>query len=83
MRGFHDKGPQARTVLETVGASFLAGLSSAAGARRVCVVRAITQAADPYAAARQLQNRLRAAWKDDATMERYTFQALSGAGPQR
>ncbi len=55
----------------------------AAGARRVCVVRAITQAADPYAAAQQLQNRLRAAWKDDPTMERYTFQALSGAGPQR
>ncbi len=37
-RGFHDKGPEARTVLETVGASFLAGLSSAAGARRVADV---------------------------------------------
>ncbi|MFI0795913.1 DUF1702 family protein [Micromonospora rubida] len=34
-RGFHDKGPEARTILETVGSSFLAGLSSAAGARRV------------------------------------------------
>ncbi|WP_428962027.1 DUF1702 family protein [Micromonospora fluostatini] len=34
-RGFHDKSPQARAVLETVGASFLAGLSSAAGARQV------------------------------------------------
>ncbi|HEY0697358.1 MAG TPA: DUF1702 family protein [Micromonospora sp.] len=34
-RGFHDKGPEARQVLETVGASFLAGLSAAAGARRV------------------------------------------------
>jgi enediyne biosynthesis protein E3 len=35
VRGFHDKGPEAREVLETVGASFLAGLSSAAGAREV------------------------------------------------
>jgi hypothetical protein len=34
-RGFHDKGPEARNILETVGASFLKGLSSAAGARRV------------------------------------------------
>ncbi|TML24504.1 MAG: DUF1702 family protein, partial [Actinobacteria bacterium] len=34
-RGFHDKGAEARTVLETVGTSFLTGLSSAAGARRV------------------------------------------------
>ncbi len=34
-RGFHNKNPQARAVLETVGASFLAGLSSAAGARHV------------------------------------------------
>jgi hypothetical protein len=33
-RGFHDKGPEARTVLETVGASFLTGLAAAAGARR-------------------------------------------------
>jgi hypothetical protein len=32
-RGFYDKGPEARTVLETVGASFLTGLGSAAGAR--------------------------------------------------
>ncbi|MFC0529835.1 DUF1702 family protein [Phytohabitans kaempferiae] len=39
-RGFHDKGPEARTVLETVGSSFLAGLSSAAGARRVTDVDA-------------------------------------------
>lgn len=34
-RKFHDKGPEARSVLETVGASFLTGLSSAAGARHV------------------------------------------------
>lgn len=35
VRGFHDKGPEAVEVLESVGAAFLAGLSSAAGARRV------------------------------------------------
>src|SRR2546430_8583755 len=34
-RGFHDKGAPARTVLETVGTSFLTGLSSSAAARRV------------------------------------------------
>ena len=54
-----------------------------AGARRVCVVRAITEASDPQAAADRLQTRLRAAWKADPTMERYIFQALSGAGPGR
>jgi thiamine-phosphate pyrophosphorylase len=54
-----------------------------AGARRVCVVRAITEASDPQAAADRLQTRLRAAWKADPTMERYIFQALSGAGPAR
>jgi len=48
-----------------------------AGARRVCVVRAITQASDPQAAADRLSRRLRAAWKADPAMERYTFQALS------
>jgi hypothetical protein len=37
-RGFYDKGPEARAVLETVGSSFLAGLSSAAGARDVAEV---------------------------------------------
>lgn len=37
-RGFHDNGPEAREVLETVGASFLTGLSSAAGARAVADV---------------------------------------------
>ena len=46
-----------------------------AGARRVCVVRAITEASDPQAAADRLQTRLRAAWKADPTMERYIFQA--------
>ena len=48
-----------------------------AGARRVCVVRAITQASDPQEAADRLSGRLRAAWKADPAMERYTFQALS------
>ena len=52
----------------------------AAGARRVCVVRAITQAADPQAAADRLSSRLRAAWKSDPAMERYVFQALSAPG---
>jgi thiamine-phosphate pyrophosphorylase len=47
-----------------------------AGARRVCVVRAITQASDPQEAAQRLSSRLRAAWKADPSMERYTFQAL-------
>jgi thiamine-phosphate pyrophosphorylase len=49
----------------------------AAGARRVCVVRAITQADDPQAAADRLSSQLRAAWKADPAMERYVFQALS------
>jgi len=34
VRGFNDKRPQSTEILENVGASFLAGLSSAAGARR-------------------------------------------------
>lgn len=55
----------------------------AAGARRVCVVRAITQAADPQAAADQLSSRLRAVWKSDPAMERYVFQALSAPAKPR
>jgi thiamine-phosphate pyrophosphorylase len=55
----------------------------AAGARRVCVVRAITQATDPQAAADQLSSRLRAAWKSDPAMERYVFQALSAPAKPR
>jgi thiamine-phosphate pyrophosphorylase len=54
----------------------------AAGARRVCVVRAITQAADPEAAARSLSDRLRVAWRSDPTMEGYTF-AAAAAPPTR
>jgi thiamine-phosphate pyrophosphorylase len=55
----------------------------AAGARRVCVVRAITQATDPQDAAHQLRRRLLDAWKADPAMDRYIAQALSGAGPSR
>jgi thiamine-phosphate pyrophosphorylase len=54
-----------------------------AGARRVCVVRAITEASDPQAAADRLSSRLRAVWKADPAMERYVFQALSAPGSQR
>ena len=48
-----------------------------AGARRICVVRAITRASDPQDAADRLSRRLRAAWKADPAMEQYVFQALS------
>jgi thiamine-phosphate pyrophosphorylase len=51
-----------------------------AGARRVCVVRAITEASEPQAAADRISSRLRAAWKADPAMERYVFQALSEPG---
>jgi hypothetical protein len=47
------------------------------------VVRAITQAADPQAAADQLSSRLRAVWKSDPAMERYVFQALSAPAKPR
>jgi thiamine-phosphate pyrophosphorylase len=48
-----------------------------AGARRVCVVRAITKASDPQQAADQLSRRLRAAWDAEPAMEQYVFQTLS------
>jgi thiamine-phosphate pyrophosphorylase len=54
-----------------------------AGARRVCVVSAITRASDPQEAAQRLRRRLQAAWNADPAMERYTFQALAGPGPSR
>jgi thiamine-phosphate pyrophosphorylase len=50
----------------------------AAGARRVCVVRAITEAADPRAAAADLAEELRVAWNADPAMERYIFAVLGG-----
>ena len=55
----------------------------AAGARRVCVVRAITLAEDPEAAARELSTRLRAAWRSDPAMEQYTLAAAGYTGPSR
>jgi len=48
-----------------------------AGARRVVVVRAITEASDPQAAARVLKDRLRQAWSDDPALASY---ALRSAG---
>jgi thiamine-phosphate pyrophosphorylase len=54
-----------------------------AGARRVCVVRAITEAADPERAARELHTRLQAAWHADPAMQSYVFQAAAGIGQKR
>jgi thiamine-phosphate pyrophosphorylase len=54
-----------------------------AGARRACVVSAITQASDPREAAQQLRRRLQAAWNADPAAERYTLQALASTGPSR
>ena len=55
----------------------------AAGARRVCVVRAITDADDPEAAARTLADRVRAAWRNDPGMERYALEAVSAPVRER
>lgn len=55
----------------------------AAGARRVCVVQAITRAANPEAAAQTLSARLSEAWRSDPAMERYSFAAAGGAGQTR
>lgn len=54
----------------------------AAGARRVCVGRAITEADDPEAAARTLGDQLRTAWRSDPAMERYAFGAVSAPPPR-
>jgi thiamine-phosphate pyrophosphorylase len=54
-----------------------------AGARRVCVVRAISEAADPERAARELHARLQAAWHADPAMQSYVFQAAAGVGQRR
>ncbi|WP_246186807.1 thiamine phosphate synthase [Microlunatus speluncae] len=54
-----------------------------AGARRVAVVRAITRADDPEAAARGLSRRLRQAWRADPVMEAYTLAAAAWTGPNR
>jgi thiamine-phosphate pyrophosphorylase len=52
-----------------------------AGARRVVVVRAITEASDPEAAARVLKDRLRQAWSDDPALASYALRsaALDGS----
>jgi thiamine-phosphate pyrophosphorylase len=55
----------------------------AAGARRVCVVRAITEAPDPEKAARELHARVQAAWHADPAMQSYVFQAASSTGRTR
>lgn len=54
-----------------------------AGARRICVSRAITEASDPTAAAAQLRSRLQEAWRADPAGERYTMRVAAGAGPTR
>lgn len=54
-----------------------------AGARRVCVVRAITEADDPEVAARQLRNRLQQAWRADPATERYALQVAASAPSYR
>jgi thiamine-phosphate pyrophosphorylase len=48
----------------------------AAGARRVCVVRPITQASDPQSAAQALSDRLRDAWQSDPAMQKYSLAAF-------
>ncbi|MCW2812069.1 MAG: thiE [Friedmanniella sp.] len=55
----------------------------AAGARRVCVVRALTRASDPQDAAARLRARLQEAWQSDPAMEAYAFQAAAGGGLPR
>lgn len=54
-----------------------------AGARRVCVVRAITEASDPTEAAQQLRNKLQAAWRADSAGEKYSIRAAAGVGQRR
>jgi thiamine-phosphate pyrophosphorylase len=48
-----------------------------AGARRVVVVRAITEAADPQAAARVLKDRLAQAWSADPSLASYALRSAS------
>lgn len=48
----------------------------AAGARRVAVSRAITDAADPEAAAMALKDRLRHAWNEDPAMQNLTLKVF-------
>lgn len=48
-----------------------------AGARRVVVVRAITEASDPEAAARVLKDRLREAWSNDPALASYALRSAA------
>jgi thiamine-phosphate pyrophosphorylase len=48
-----------------------------AGARRVVVVRAITEASDPEAAARVLKDRLHQAWADDPALASYALRSAA------
>jgi thiamine-phosphate pyrophosphorylase len=48
-----------------------------AGARRVVVVRAITGASDPEAAARVLKDRLGQAWADDPALASYALRSAA------
>lgn len=48
-----------------------------AGARRVVVVRAITEAADPEAAAKVLKDRLREAWSSEPDLASYALRSAS------
>ena len=48
-----------------------------AGARRVVVVRAITEASDPEAAARVLKQRLGQAWSDDPALASYALRSAA------
>lgn len=54
-----------------------------AGARRVAVVRAITESDDPEAAARKLSERLRQAWRAEPALQSYTIRATAWSGPDR
>jgi thiamine-phosphate pyrophosphorylase len=51
-----------------------------AGARRVVVVRAITEAPDPEAAARVLKDRLQRAWKSDPALASYALRSAALGG---
>ena len=48
-----------------------------AGARRVVVVRAVTEASDPEAAARVLKERLGQAWADDPALATYALRSVA------
>lgn len=52
-----------------------------AGARRICVMRAIASASDPQQAARELRDKLQAKWRNDPALERFSFQAAASTGP--